>query len=136
MPPPQPRTPAETPVHHELPLTRRLVLLFMFCLAQFLDAFSNSALFSAIPVLEVSMGMTESQSTWIMSASQLTFVSFLLISGRISDVYNPKTGFVGGLFSFGVISLCAGFVDDTIPLIILRALIGIGKHSRRSDGFG
>ncbi|KAG1895789.1 major facilitator superfamily domain-containing protein [Suillus fuscotomentosus] len=127
MPPPQPRTPAETPVHHELSLTRRLILLFMFCLAQFLDAFSNSALFSAIPVLEVSMGMTESQSTWIMSASQLTFVSFLLVSGRISDVYNPKTGFVGGVFGFGVISLCAGFVDDTIPLIILRALTGIAS---------
>ncbi|KAG1788948.1 major facilitator superfamily domain-containing protein [Suillus plorans] len=125
MPPPQPLSPAETPVHHELSLTRRLILLFMFCLAQFLDAFSNSALFSAIPVLEVSMGMTDSQSTWIMSAFQLTFASFLLISGRISDVYNPKTGFIGGVFGLGAISLCAGFVDDTIPLIILRALTGI-----------
>ncbi|KAG1894058.1 major facilitator superfamily domain-containing protein [Suillus fuscotomentosus] len=121
----QPLSQAETPVHHELSLTRKLVLLFMFCPAQFLDAFSNSALFSAIPVLEVSMGMTESQSTWIMSAFQLTFASFLLVSGRISDVYNPKTGFVGGVFGLGVISLCAGFVDDTIPLIILRALTGI-----------
>ncbi|KAG2094866.1 major facilitator superfamily domain-containing protein [Suillus discolor] len=127
MPPPQPLSPAETPVHDELSLTRRLILLFMFCLAQFLDAFSNSALFSAIPVLEVSMGMTESQSTWIMSAFQLTFASFLLISGRISDVYNPKTGFIGGVFGLGVISLCAGFVDDTIPLIILRALTGIAS---------
>ncbi|KAG1827908.1 major facilitator superfamily domain-containing protein [Suillus variegatus] len=124
MPPLQPLSPAETPV---LSLTRKLVLLFMFCLAQFLDAFSNSALFSAIPVLEVSMGMTESQSTWIMSAFQLTFASFLLISGRISDVYNPKTGFIGGVFGLGVISLCAGFVDDTIPLIVLRALTGIAS---------
>ncbi|KAG1850042.1 major facilitator superfamily domain-containing protein [Suillus tomentosus] len=124
MSPLQPLSPDETPV---LSLTRKLVLLFMFCLAQFLDAFSNSALFTAIPVLEVSMGMTESQSTWIMSAFQLTFASFLLISGRISDVYNPKTGFIGGVFGLGVISLCAGFVDDTIPLIILRALTGIAS---------
>ncbi|KAG1895776.1 major facilitator superfamily domain-containing protein [Suillus fuscotomentosus] len=127
MPPLQPLSSAETPVHHELSLARKLVLLFMFCLAQFLDAFSNSALFSAIPVLEVSMGMTESQSTWIMSAFQLTFASFLLISGRISDVYNPKIGFVGGVSGLGIISLCAGFVDDTIPLIILRALTGIAS---------
>ncbi|KAG2050525.1 MFS general substrate transporter [Suillus hirtellus] len=124
MSPLQSRSPDETPV---LSLTRKLVLLFMFCLAQFLDAFSNSALFTAIPVLEVSMGMTESQSTWIMSAFQLTFASFLLISGRISDVYNPKTGFIGGVFGLGVISLCAGFVDNTIPLIILRALTGIAS---------
>ncbi|KAG1718342.1 major facilitator superfamily domain-containing protein, partial [Suillus occidentalis] len=109
-----------------LSLTRRLILLVIFCLAQFLDSFNNSALFSAIPALEVSMGMTESQSTWIISAFQLTFASFLLISGRISDVYNPKIAFIGGVSGLGIISLCAGFVDDTIPIIILRALSGIG----------
>jgi MFS family permease len=35
--------------------------------------------------------MTESESTWLISAFQLTFASFLLVSGRISDVYNPST---------------------------------------------
>jgi hypothetical protein len=77
-----PLSPAETLVDCEpkkLSLTRRLILLVIFCLAQFLDSFNNSALFSAIPALEVSMGMTESQSTWIISAFQLTFASFLLI---------------------------------------------------------
>ncbi|KAG2131382.1 major facilitator superfamily domain-containing protein [Suillus clintonianus] len=110
-----------------LALTRKLVLLVMFCLAQFLDAFSISALFSAIPSLELSMNMTASQSTWMFSASQLTFASFLLISGRISDVYNPKTVFIGGVSGLGVTSLCAGFVDDKIPIIILRALAGIAS---------
>jgi hypothetical protein len=77
-----PLSPAETLVDHEpqnFSLTCRLILLVIFCLAQFLDSFNNSALFSAIPALEVSMGMTESQSTWIISAFQLTFASFLLI---------------------------------------------------------
>lgn len=62
-----------------LSVTRKLVLLVMFCLAQFLDAFNITALFTAIPALEVSMNMTASQSTWMFSASQLTFSSFLLI---------------------------------------------------------
>ncbi|KAG2048631.1 MFS general substrate transporter [Suillus hirtellus] len=125
-----PPSPAETVVDHEPHIysrTRRLILLFLFCLAQFLDSFNNSALFSAIPALEVSMGMTESQSTWIISGFQLTFASFLLISGRISDVYNPKTAFVGGVSGLAVISLCAGFVNNTIPLIVLRALTGIAS---------
>ena len=88
-------------------LTRKLVLLLMFCFAQFLESFNNSALFPAIPALEVSMGITQSQSPWIISGFQLTFASFLLIvcvitfsletsshpllkSGRISDVYDPS----------------------------------------------
>ncbi|OJA10590.1 hypothetical protein AZE42_13540 [Rhizopogon vesiculosus] len=70
--------------------TRKLVLLVIFCLAQFLDGVNNSSLLSALPALDNSMGMTSSQSTWVISAFQLTFASFLLISGRISDVYNPS----------------------------------------------
>ena len=63
----------------QLSLTRKLVLLVIFCLAQFLDAVNSSSLFSAIPALDISMGMTESQSAWVFSAFQLTFASFLLI---------------------------------------------------------
>jgi hypothetical protein len=63
----------------ELSLARKLVLLCIFCLAQFLDAFNGASLYSALPSLEISLGMTESQSTWIISAFQLTFASFLLI---------------------------------------------------------
>ncbi|KAI6013927.1 hypothetical protein BKA83DRAFT_2171880 [Pisolithus microcarpus] len=49
-----------------------------------------STVFAAMPVLERSLRITTSQSVWIVSAYQLTFASTLLVSGRISDVYNPK----------------------------------------------
>jgi MFS family permease len=63
----------------QLSLTHKLVLLLMFCFAQFLEAFNNAALVPAIPTLMRSMGITGSQSAWILSAFQLTFASFLLI---------------------------------------------------------
>ena len=77
-----PLSPAPTLVEDRLPKysnARKYVLLFIFCLAQFLDAFNNSALFSAIPSLIEDLHITESESTWIISAFQLTFASFLLI---------------------------------------------------------
>lgn len=84
-------SPAQTLVDGRVPQkyssARRYVLLIIFCLAQFLDAFNNSALFSAIPALVDALAMTEAESTWIISAFQLTFASFLLIvsaSGRRS----------------------------------------------------
>ncbi|KAF9242845.1 major facilitator superfamily domain-containing protein [Melanogaster broomeanus] len=123
-------SPAPTPVDRpprQVSLARKLVLLSMLCLAQFLDTFNNSALFSAIPALEESMDITGSQSIWVLSAFQLTFASFLLISGRISDVYNPKRAFVGGVSAFGLLSIGAGFVNDKITIIILRALLGIAS---------
>ncbi|TBU44577.1 MFS general substrate transporter [Dichomitus squalens] len=122
-------SPAQTLVDGRIPqrysVARRYLLLIIFCLAQFLDAFNNSALFSAIPSLVISLDMNESESTWIISAFQLTFASFLLISGRISDIYNPKFAFIGGVSGLGIISIGAGFVSSKIPLIVLRALSGI-----------
>ncbi|KIJ13560.1 hypothetical protein PAXINDRAFT_13523 [Paxillus involutus ATCC 200175] len=105
----------------QLSLTCKLVMLLMFCLARSLDAFNNSALFVAIPALEGSMGITESESVWIISAFQLTFAAVLLISGRISGVYNPI--FIGAVSALGILSVAAGFVNDKIPIILLRALI-------------
>ncbi|KAH9895729.1 MFS general substrate transporter [Cubamyces lactineus] len=122
-------SPAQTLVDGRVPQkyspVRRYVLLLIFCLAQFLDAFNNSALFSAIPSLVIALDMSEAESTWIISAFQLTFASFLLISGRISDVYNPKFAFIGGVSVLGILSVGAGFVTSKIPLIVLRALSGI-----------
>ncbi|KZP03713.1 MFS general substrate transporter, partial [Athelia psychrophila] len=104
---------------------RKYILLTTFCLAQFLDSFNNSALYSAMPSFIIDLRITEGQSTWIMSAFQLTFASFLLVSGRISDVYNPKFAFIAGVGALGVINLGAGFASDKIFLIVLRAFSGI-----------
>ncbi len=59
--------------------TRRYLLLIFFCLAQFLDIFNLSALFSAIPTIAGDLDMTGSESVWTVSALQLTFASFLLV---------------------------------------------------------
>jgi MFS family permease len=124
---------------------RKLVLLVLFCIAQFLDIFNISALFSAIPTLRNDLGFDESGATWLTSAYQLTFASFLLISGKIVDVYDPskltriffklgrlawlmflsEKSFIAGIAVLGLISLGAGFLDAQIPLIVLRALEGL-----------
>ncbi|KAI0791391.1 major facilitator superfamily domain-containing protein [Abortiporus biennis] len=104
---------------------RKYTLLAFFCAAQFLDSFNNSSLFSAIPTLIDVLDITEGESTWIISAFQLTFAAFLLISGRISDIYNPKYAFIVGVAVLGIFSIAAGFVHDKISLIVLRALSGI-----------
>ncbi|KAG2121415.1 MFS general substrate transporter [Suillus cothurnatus] len=104
---------------------RRYTLLLIFCITQFLYTLTNSALFSAIPALVRRFGFTQSQSVWIISAYQLTFASFLLMSGKISDIYNPKYTFLTGKFFLGVISIGLGFVSDGILFLALRALSGI-----------
>ncbi|KAG9310787.1 major facilitator superfamily [Chiua virens] len=111
----------------QLSLMHKLFLLLILCFAQFLDAFDNAALFPAIPALEAAMRITESQSSWVISAFQLTFASFLFISGRMSDVYDPKRVFITGLSFLGILSIVVGFVRKKVVLIVLRACMGIAS---------
>ncbi|KAJ7853760.1 major facilitator superfamily domain-containing protein [Mycena leptocephala] len=108
------------------PKNKKLLLLAIFCLALFLDSFNNSSLFTAIPIISVQLQIPNSQSVWLLSAYQLTFAALLLISGRVSDLYNPKWVFVTGALSMGVFALVDGFIRKEIPLIVLRALTGAG----------
>ncbi|PPQ73080.1 hypothetical protein CVT26_014646 [Gymnopilus dilepis] len=105
---------------------RKGALLTVVCIAQFLDTFSNSSLFSAIPPICQQLGISNSDSVWLQSGYQLTFAALLLISGRLSDLYNPKWVFIVGGTSFGCLSLGGGFVRAEVPLLVLRALMGIG----------
>jgi len=108
------------------PKNKKILLLCIFCLAFFLDTFNNSSLFTAIPVISAQLDIPNSQSVWLLGAYQLTFAALLLISGRVSDLYNPKWVFVTGAWSMGVFALINGFIRKEIPLIAVRALTGAG----------
>ncbi|ESK85262.1 efflux protein, partial [Moniliophthora roreri MCA 2997] len=108
-----------------LPGAQKVVLLIFLCLAQFLDTYANSALFAAIPPIAVELNITNSDSVWLISGYQLTFASLLLVCGRISDLYNPKIVFLSGALAMAGFSLGAGFVRQQVPLIVLRALMGV-----------
>ncbi|KAG8766136.1 hypothetical protein FRC16_007762, partial [Serendipita sp. 398] len=114
------------PQLHKVSTLRKIALLSMFTFAEFLDAFNNSALFPAIPIITADLGFKVSETVWIISAYQLTFAAFLLVSGRISDVYTPKPAFIAGCFILGLTHLGGGFVRQKIALLVLRALGGIG----------
>lgn len=96
--------------------------------------------------------MNEGEVTWVVAAFALTFASFLLVSGRISDVYGPsahfcslrgikthvvmeESVFVIGAGCVSVLSLVAGFMNSKIPLIVLRALLGICGFYSSKLGF-
>ena len=58
---------------------RKRILFLIFCLAQFLDIFNNSALFSAIPAIAEALQMSPSEASWLVSAYSITFSSLLLV---------------------------------------------------------
>ncbi|KAF8756089.1 MFS general substrate transporter [Rhizoctonia solani] len=92
------------------------ILLAIFCLGQFMDIINTSAMLPALPATSQTVGLTESDSVWLFAAYQATFASFLLI----------VTGLHTWLSVLRGTSLGAGFLNNRIALLVLRALQGIG----------
>lgn len=67
--------------------------------------------------------------TWHVGAYSLTVGTFILIAGRLGDIYGSKTVLIIGWTWFGIwsiISGCSAFTSSSIFFDIVRALQGIG----------
>ena len=63
----------------------------------------------------------------MVTAYTLTFATFLLYAGRLSDIYYPKVVFSLGYVAVGVFSILCGVSVHPIMLLVFRAMQGIGK---------
>ncbi|MCX5334192.1 MULTISPECIES: MFS transporter [unclassified Streptomyces] len=117
-----PPTPLGTP---RLP-TRDKLVLCVLCAAQFMVSLDFSVLNVALPALGADLGMSQSALQWAVTAFALPSGGFLLLFGRIGDLYGRRKLFLTGLALFGAASLLATFAWDPTSFLAGRALQGLG----------
>ncbi|MFG3099275.1 MFS transporter [Streptomyces sp. NPDC048182] len=122
---PAARTPVTGPAAAPLTTRDRLVL-FVLCAAQFMVALDFSVLNVALPVLGTDLGMSTSALQWAVTAFALPSGGFLLLFGRVGDLYGRRKLFLAGLALFGAASLLATFAWDPASFLAGRALQGLG----------
>ncbi|MEV7174607.1 MFS transporter [Streptomyces sp. NPDC093224] len=105
---------------------RARLVLVVLCAAQFMVALDFSVLNVALPALGADLGMSHSALQWAITAFALPSGGFLLLSGRLGDLYGRKKLFVSGLALFGAASLLATFAWDPASFLAGRALQGVG----------
>ncbi|WP_062430443.1 MDR family MFS transporter [Herbidospora daliensis] len=95
-------------------------------LVLFVAMISSTIVSVALPQIITALKGTQSQYTWVVTASLLTATATTPIWGRLADLYNKKTllQVAVGLFLIG--SLACGFAQDTGQLIAFRAVQGLG----------
>ena len=74
---------------------------------------------------------------WFAAAYSLTVGSFILITGRLGDVYGHKRIFVLGFLWFGLTSLvlgCTAYTSSDIFFDVMRAAQGIGPAAILPNG--
>jgi MFS family permease len=63
---------------------------------------------------------------WFLASYSCTVGGFVLIQGRLGDIYGKKTLFALGYAWLTVFSLMSGFVKSAIAFDVSRAFVGIG----------
>ncbi|MEU5439162.1 MFS transporter [Streptomyces griseofuscus] len=106
--------------------TRDKLVLFVLCAAQFMVALDFSVLNVALPGLGRDLGMNTSALQWAVTAFALPSGGFLLLFGRVGDLFGRRRLFLAGLALFGAASLLSTLAWDPASFLAGRALQGLG----------
>lgn len=106
--------------------TRAKLILLVLCAAQFIIALDFSILNVALPVLGDDLGMGQADLQWAVTAFALPSGGFLLLFGRIADLYGRRRLFLAGLALFTLASVLATLAWNPAAFLAGRALQGLG----------
>ena len=104
----------------------RSIILALLVTAQFVIVLDFSIVQIALPTIREELGISLTDSQWIVSGYGLTFAGLLLLSGRTSDLYGRRKLFSIGLILFALSSLAGGLAPSESVLITARAVQGVG----------
>jgi len=101
------------------------LLLAVVCAVQFLDAMDIASMGPALPLVQKDLKMSPSILQWVVSAYALGFGGFLLLGGRLADLFDRKKLLIGWLIVFVVASCAGGLAQDGLQLVIARLVKGV-----------
>ncbi|MBB3408794.1 MFS family permease [Rhizobium sp. BK316] len=99
--------------------------LLLLCAANFLDAMDVSTIGVALTAIQTELGMPATSLQWAVSAYVLGYGGFLLLGGRVADLFGHRRVFLWSLGIFAAASIAGGFVDSGPTLIAARLVKGI-----------
>jgi EmrB/QacA subfamily drug resistance transporter len=105
---------------------RRWLALYVLCLATLMIVLDTSIVNVALPSIRTSLGFSTADLSWVVNAYLLTFGGFLLLGGRLGDIYGQRRMFVLGVGLFTIASLACSLSPAPVMLIAARAVQGVG----------
>ena len=108
------------------PTTRRWPALYVLCLATLMIVLDSSVVAVALPSIRDSLGFTQAGLSWVINAYILTFGGFLLLGGRLGDLFGHRLLFLIGVVLFTIASLACAVAPTATALIVARGVQGIG----------
>jgi EmrB/QacA subfamily drug resistance transporter len=100
--------------------------LIVLCLGSLMIVLDTTIVNVALPSIRASLGFSQASLAWVVNAYMLTFGGFLLLGGRLGDLYGHRKLFLIGIVVFTLASLACGTAYSQWFLITARAAQGLG----------
>lgn len=102
------------------------IVTILACVGEFMVVLDLSVVNVALPSIQDALGFSAGSLQWVVNGYALVFAGFLLLGGRLADLYGRKRVFVLGLALFSVASLVGGLASAPGMLVAARAVQGLG----------
>jgi EmrB/QacA subfamily drug resistance transporter len=107
-------------------LGKRWLALYMLCAGELMIVLDTTIVNVALPSIQADLAFTEATLVWVINAYMLTYGGFLLLGGRLGDLYGQRRLFLFGVTLFTVASLACGISTSQAMLVTARAVQGLG----------
>jgi EmrB/QacA subfamily drug resistance transporter len=105
---------------------KRWLALMVLCLGVLMIVLDTTIVNVALPSIRADLGFSETSLVWVVNAYMVTFGGFLLLGGRLGDLYGHRKLFLLGITLFTFASAACGMADTQTLLIAARAIQGLG----------
>ena len=104
----------------------RWLALWVLCLGDLMIVLDTNIVNVALPSIQADLGFSQTALAWVVNAYMLTFGGFLLLSGRLGDLFGNKRVFLVGVVAFTSASIACGLAPNPLFLVVGRAVQGLG----------
>jgi EmrB/QacA subfamily drug resistance transporter len=104
----------------------RWLALIVLCLGDLMIVLDGTIVNVALPTIRDDLGFSQESLAWVVNAYLLTFGGFLLLGGRLGDLFGHRRVFLIGISLFTLASLACGLSTSQETLVASRAVQGLG----------
>ncbi|KAK3502967.1 major facilitator superfamily-domain-containing protein [Neurospora crassa] len=104
--------------------------------ASFLNTVSGQAVVIVLPTIGRHLDIPDSRLQWVVSAYNLAFGCFLLLWGRIADIYGKRKIFIWGSAWVAITTVINPFLPNEIAFDFFRGLQGLGAAANVPTAIG
>jgi len=105
---------------------KRWLAFYLLCAGEFMIVIDTTIVNVALPSIQADLRFSDASLVWVVNAYMVTYGGFLLLGGRLGDLYGQRRWFLLGTALFTAASLVCALATTQWLLVVARAVQGLG----------